>query len=1112
MNAEIERTPVPETPAQVREPAPARDSLWYKDAVVYELHVRAFNDSNQDGIGDFRGLTDRLDYIQDLGVNTIWLLPFYPSPGKDDGYDIANYRDVHPQYGTRADFGAFVAEAHRRGLRIITELVLNHTSDQHPWFQAARRAPAGSRKRNYYVWSDTPKRYADTRVIFTDTESSNWAWDPLAKAYYWHRFFTHQPDLNFDNPRVERAVTRVMKFWLDQGVDGLRLDAIPYLIEREGTSGENLYETHEVIRRIRRVIDERYADRMLLAEANQWPEDVCDYFGSGDECHMAYHFPLMPRMYMALAQEDRFPITEIIDQTPDIPPSCQWAIFLRNHDELTLEMVTSQERDFMYNMYAADSQARLNLGIRRRLAPLLENDSGRIQVMNGLLLSMPGSPIIYYGDEIGMGDNIYLGDRNGVRTPMQWSPDRNAGFSRADPQRLYLPPIMDPIYGYQAVNVEAQTRDRSSHLNWMKRMLEVRKSSQAFGRGSMRFIRPGNRKVLAYVRELAGEDTILCVVNLARSAQPVELNLAEFKGLVPIEMLGRTAFPPVGELPYLLSLPSHAFYWFRLSREAEAPSWHEERLAREDAPVLVLIDGWDSFFPERTPIWRRRFAERLRGQLEESVLPRYIASQRWYAGKGTPIARTRLTDHGTQTAPDAQWMIAFFDVESRNETVRYFAPLALVLREGADSPTGRLPAAAVARVRQHARTGLLADAFADDRFCQMLVEEIGRGGERPLEHGRLRFTPTRAYSELRGNSTTELAVAAPLTAGSNTAVQLGERLFMKGYRRIQPGVNPELEVGRFLTEVAHFPHIVPLAGAVEYVATDETTTTLVLLQAYVRHQGDLWSYTANYLARFLEDHRSNEPPPADVHAGYITLARTLGTRTAELHKAFATPTSDPAFSAEPITEADLSGWRDYALREGAETLELLGHTKELPEARREQAAELLGHSVLFDERAHSAARGGLKIRHHGDYHMGQVLLQRNDFVIVDFEGEPARPLAERRKKTSPLRDVAGMLRSFAYARHAALKRCGVESSEDCKRLDPLLTDWEHQAHVAFLDAYEEGVRDSGLYPSFTEMQPLLALFETEKALYELRYELRNRPDWVDIPLSCLETIAASRRG
>jgi maltose alpha-D-glucosyltransferase/alpha-amylase len=1110
MSVQVERTPVPQTPAQVAEPAPARDTLWYKDAIIYEVHVRAFYDSNNDGIGDFRGLTERLDYIQDLGVNTIWLLPFYPSPGKDDGYDIANYRDVHPQYGTRADFSDFVAEAHRRGLRVITELVLNHTSDQHPWFQAARRAAAGSTKRDYYVWSDTPQRYARTRIIFTDTESSNWSWDPLAKAYYWHRFFGHQPDLNFDNPHVERAVTRVMKSWLDQGVDGLRLDAIPYLIEREGTSSENLRETHEVIRRIRKVIDERYADRMLLAEANQWPEDVCDYFGSGDECHMAYHFPLMPRMYMALAQEDRFPITEIIDQTPDIPPSCQWAIFLRNHDELTLEMVTNHERDFMYNMYAADSQARLNLGIRRRLAPLLENDTGRIQVMNGLLLSMPGSPIIYYGDEIGMGDNFYLGDRNGVRTPMQWSPDRNAGFSRADPQRLYFPPIMDPIYGYQAVNVEAQTRDRSSLLNWMKRMLQVRKSSHAFGRGTMRFIRPGNRKVLAYVRELAGEDTILCVVNLARSAQPVELNLAEFKGLVPIEMMGRTAFPPVGELPYLLTLPSHTFYWFRLSREAEAPAWHEERLAREDAPVLVLIEGWDSFFPERATIWRRRFAERLRSQLEEVALPQYIAAQRWYADKGTPIARARLSDQLTQTAPDVQWLIALFDIDSRGETARYFVPLALVMQEGVEPTTGRLPAATVARVRQHARTGLLADAFADDRFCRMLVDGIGRGEEYALEHGRLRLNPTQAYAELRGDPTTELTVAAPHAAGSNTAVQLGERLFMKGYRRIQPGVNPELEVGRFLTEVAQFPHIVPLAGSAEYVAADGTTTTLVLLQAYVRHQGDLWGYTANYLARFLEDRRTSEPPAEDAHAAYITLLRTLGARTAGLHRAFATPTTDAAFSAEPITEADVRAWRDHALNEGTATLELLKRSGELPQARREQAAEFLGRSVLFSDRAQSTVSRGLKIRCHGDFHMAQVLLHRNDFIIVDFEGEPARPLAERRSKSSPLRDVAGMLRSFAYARHSALKRRAAESSEDCSRLDPLLADWERQARSAFLGAYEEGVRDSGLYGSFAKTQPLLELFETEKALYELRYELRNRPDWADIPLSCLESMAAAR--
>ncbi|HSD74371.1 MAG TPA: maltose alpha-D-glucosyltransferase, partial [Steroidobacteraceae bacterium] len=582
---------------------PSADALWFKDAVIYEVHVRAFFDGNDDGVGDFVGLTRKLDYIQELGVNTIWLLPFYPSPGKDDGYDISDYHNVLPQYGTRAEFRQFVREAHRRGLRVITELVINHTSDQHPWFQAARNSEPDSSKRAYYVWSDTPDRYTGTRIIFTDSEASNWAWDPVAKAYYWHRFFSHQPDLNFDNPRVVRAVTHVMRFWLDQGVDGLRLDAVPYLVEREGTSNENLRETHEVVKRIRGVIDQHYADRMLLAEANMWPEEVRDYFGDGDECHMAYHFPLMPRMYMAIAQEDRHPIVEILEQTPDIPENCQWAIFLRNHDELTLEMVTSRERDYMYSMYAADPRARLNLGIRRRLAPLMDNDPERIKLMNSLLLSMPGSPIIYYGDELGMGDNFFLGDRNGVRTPMQWSPDRNAGFSRADPQQLYLPPIMDPIYGYQAVNVEAQTRDRSSLLNWMKRLLQVRKSSQAFGRGSLRLIRPGNRKVLAYLREWGG-DTILCVVNLGRSAQPVELNLPDCSGMVPTELLGSTPFPPIGELPYLLTLPGYGFYWFRLSRNAQAPAWHDQRLPREDLPVLVLFEGWNSLFPERLSAWR----------------------------------------------------------------------------------------------------------------------------------------------------------------------------------------------------------------------------------------------------------------------------------------------------------------------------------------------------------------------------------------------------------------------------------------------------------------------------------------------------------------------------
>src|SRR5688572_585334 len=625
------------------------DPPWYKDAVIYQLHHQAFYPSNDDGIGDFRGLTQKLDYIRDLGVNAIWLLPFYPSPQKDDGYDVADYHNVHPNYGTRADFRQFLREAHRAGLKVITELVVNHTSDQHPWFQAARRAPRGSPKRDYYVWSDTDQKYKGTRIIFTDTETSNWAWDPVAKQYYWHRFFSHQPDLNFDNPHVLRAVFRTMRFWLDMGVDGFRLDAIPYLIEREGTSNENVPETHVVLKEIRKLIDQSYPNKVLLAEANMWPEDVRPYFGDGDECHMAFHFPLMPRMYMAIAQEDRHPLVEIMGQTPEIPDISQWAIFLRNHDELTLEMVTSRERDYMYRMYAADVQARINLGIRRRLAPLMENDPERIKLMNSLLLSMPGSPIVYYGDEIGMGDNIYLGDRNGVRTPMQWSPDRNAGFSRADPQRLYLPPIMDPVYGYQAVNVEAQERDPASLLSWMKRMLATRKTSRAFGRGRLTFLRPGNRKILSYLRE-DKDDAVLCVANLSRTAQPVELDLKRFKGRVPVELLGRTAFPPIGERFYLLTLPAYGYYWFRLAADATPPEWHAQVMPPQEMPILVLFDGWTSFFREKVVPWRMGMAETLRRQLEDEVLPRYIEGQRWYAAKGERVQNARIVDHAVWEA------------------------------------------------------------------------------------------------------------------------------------------------------------------------------------------------------------------------------------------------------------------------------------------------------------------------------------------------------------------------------------------------------------------------------------------------------------------------------
>ncbi len=540
------------------------DDLWYKDAVFYELHVKAFQDGDGDGSGDFRGLTDRLDYIQELGATCLWLLPFFPSPLRDDGYDISDYYDISPHYGKMADFQAFLDEAHRRGLRVIADLVVNHTSDQHPWFQEARRDPA-SPKRHHYVWSDTDQKYGEARIIFVDTEKSNWTWDPEAKGYYWHRFFSHQPDLNYDNPEVQQAMLDVMRFWLDKGLDGFRCDAVPYLFEREGTNCENLPETHAFLKRLRAALDFQYRERILLAEANQWPKDVRPYFGDGDEFHMAFHFPLMPRMFMAVQSGDRRPITDMFRHTPPIPDTCQWCLFLRNHDELTLEMCTHPERDYMYYAYARDPMMKLNIGIRRRLAPLLENHRARIQLLNSLLFTLPGTPIIYYGDEIGMGDNIHLGDRNGVRTPMQWSADRNAGFSRADPGQLYSPVIADAVYGYQAVNVEAQLRTPSSLLHWMRRLIAVRTSSQVFGRGSLRFLAPANTRVLAHLREFQGE-TVLAVHNLAPSAEPVELDLREFRGAVPVELLGESRFPPIDERPYFLSLGPYGFYWFRLQR------------------------------------------------------------------------------------------------------------------------------------------------------------------------------------------------------------------------------------------------------------------------------------------------------------------------------------------------------------------------------------------------------------------------------------------------------------------------------------------------------------------------------------------------------------------
>ncbi len=1032
------------------------DPQWYKDAVIYELHIKAYADANGDGIGDFEGLTRHLDHVQSLGVNTIWLLPFYPSPLRDDGYDVADYEDVHPNYGTLDDFRAFVVEAHRRGLRVITELVMNHTSDQHPWFQAARKAPKDSPERQFYVWTDDPKLYSGTRIIFTDTEKSNWTYDEVAGQYFWHRFFSHQPDLNFDNPAVIDAVLKTMEFWLEMGVDGFRLDAIPYLIERDGTSNENLRETHDVIKQIRKRIDAKYPGRLLLAEANMWPEDVREYFGDDDECHMAYHFPLMPRMYMAIAQEDRHPVVEILAQTPEIPSQCQWAIFLRNHDELTLEMVTSKERDYLYSMYAADKRARINLGIRRRLAPLLENDRARIELMNSLLLSMPGTPVLYYGDEIGMGDNIFLGDRDGVRTPMQWTSDRNGGFSRADQQRMYLPPIQDPIYGFEAVNVEAQTRETASLLNWTRRMLAVRSTTPAFGRGRFTMLHPGNRKVLAYVRE-HDDDVILCVANVARTAQPVELELRPFKGRVPVEMIGRNAFPPIGDLPYLLTLPAHGFFWFRLSADAAPPSWHAETRPLDDLPTLVLFDGWNSFFRNRVVPWRMGLAEKTRQQFERGALPRFLHHQRWYAAKAQALERAVVVDHATLDAGDRQWLMAIVAAHGPGAPAHYFVPMAMAFEDQEEERTRSLGGVAVTKVRQQAEVGLIADAMGDEPFCHALVEAIGAG--RPLrgDSGSLRMLPGKNYSEVVGDALAQPGTLRRLTASSNSISLLGDRLFLKAYRRLQPGINPELEMGRFLTDVAAFPHSVPVAGSVDWVAADGQTWTLALLQTQVENQGDVWTATVDQLARLLESSSDDAAAADNKIATMVERMEVLAQRVAELHAALARRSGDVAFDPEPATAADVAQWTAAVQADCVQTLQRLAQPHDSwTAAQTALAAQVVAAAPVLRQRIADADTGmappHLKTRLHGDLHLGQVLIVQDDFLLIDFEGEPQRSFDERRAKHSALRDVAGLLRSFDYARHTALHQTA-QSAVDQERLAPLAARWVEQVRSAFLQAY-----------------------------------------------------------
>jgi maltose alpha-D-glucosyltransferase/alpha-amylase len=1095
----------------MKKPGSISDPHWFKDAIVYELHVRAFHDSNNDGIGDFGGLIQKLDYLQDLGVTCLWLLPFFPSPLRDDGYDIADYLSVHPSYGTLDDFRTFLDEAHERSLQVMIELVVNHTSDQHPWFQAARVAPPGSPEREFYVWSDTDQRYRDARIIFTDTEKSNWTWDPVAKAYYWHRFFSHQPDLNFENPAVVDEVVRAMRFWLDLGVDGLRLDAIPYLVERDGTNCENLPETHGVIKRLRQEMDAQHENRVILAEANQWPVDVRPYFGDGDECHMAFHFPLMPRIFMALRLEDRLPITDVMAQTPDIPSGCQWGLFLRNHDELTLEMVSDEERDYMYLAYSADPLMRINIGIRRRLAPLMDNNRRRIELLNSLLFSFPGTPILYYGDEIGMGDNIYLGDRNGVRTPMQWNADRNAGFSRATPAKLYSPVIMDPVYGHEAVNVEAQQGDASSLLSWMRNMIALRKLFALFGRGTLEMLQPANRKVLAYLRRHEGEQA-LCVANLSRFAQPVALDLAGLEGMTPVEMLGYVEFPPIGPDPYPLTLGPYGFLWFEL----HAPVEQVEVAAEEPAAETLVLDmagGWIGLFEGAS-----------RHRLESGPLAAFLARQRWFGGKARAIAATSVADWvelaGTAAA------LALVDVEYEDgQSERYLVPLAIRTGPEADRLREEAAGAVVAAVSLVDGEGLLLDGLFDPAVGRALLSCVEHGSEIRTARGTIQGAPGPGLADALAGLVDRPVAVRGSAEQSNTSVKFGDRLILKVFRRQSAGPNPDAEIGRYLTESAGFAYVPPFAGTIEY-RDGATRHTLAMLQRLVPNEGDGWQWTLDELHRYYERCSTQSAPPdpdslqaplaqlaaapptsvALDHVGLcLDAAATLGRRTAEMHLALARNTGDPAFAPEPMIPDDLRQLESDLRAHASAVFESLKRSLPgLPNDVVERAGLVLGQrrSLMsrFDTLATTAA-SGWRTRIHGDYHLGQVLRARGDYVIIDFEGEPARPLAYRRAKQSPLKDVAGMLRSFSYAAWAALLAFTARHPEGQDQLEPWAQLWERATSAAFLRAYLASMEGSEWLPGDPSvLRKMLDAFLLDKALYELLYELNNRPAWVRIPL------------
>ncbi|MCC5932516.1 MAG: maltose alpha-D-glucosyltransferase [Cyclobacteriaceae bacterium] len=1094
-----------------------KDLLWYKDAIIYELHIKAFHDKNGDGIGDFKGLLEKLDYLEDLGVTAIWLLPFYPSPLRDDGYDIADYFSINPSYGDIRDFKRFLKEAHRRNLKVITELVINHTSDQHPWFQRARRAKAGSNHRDFYVWSDTPDKYKDVRIIFQDFEASNWTWDPIAGAYYWHRFYSHQPDLNYDNPAVQKEIFRILDYWFDLGVDGFRLDAIPYLFQRENTNCENLPETHAFLKKLRAHVDKKYQGKVLLAEANMWPEEAAAYFGDGDECHMNYHFPIMPRLFMSVKMEDRYPVMDIFDQTPAIPENCQWAMFLRNHDELTLEMVTDEERDYMYKMFTKDPLARINLGIRHRLAPLLDNSRKKIELMNYLLFSLPGTPVIYYGDEIGMGDNYYLGDRDGVRTPMQWSADRNAGFSESNPQKLYLPVILDPEYAYESVNVENQQKNLSSLLWFMKRVIRMRKNYKAFGRGDIRFLSPSTPKVLAFLRSFQDE-TILVIANLSRFSQSAEIDLADFKDFTPIEVFSQNRFPKIKNEPYLFTMAPHGYFWFLLEKEST------EGFTRDDIALHIF----------KASKWKEIGKAENVKQLE-SILPKYLKNRQWFAGRRRAMQRLSVIDLCIFPYNEESLAIVFVEVGFAEGLPEWYQlPLAFGDISHEKEMWSKHPQAMICKAQIDENTGILYDAAYNETFRRELFFMMqGRKKFKSL-HGEISFQPNKKSEKIK-SIRTEFNSRILSFDQNNIHIAYNDSYTFKIYRKLEEGINPDVEITRYLEEENRNANLGHYMGVLERHTSGRKTMIMGLLQEIEPHLGDALSYfrdsISDYFETIMAEYKDSMPAPlqgdfnnpmpfeaiSEEMQHLIGFAKAeqinlLGQRTAELHLALASEDNPTDFGKEAFSlhyQRSLFASMQSQVRSACNSLQK--QLENMPYVSNTLAQEILNRKEEILEKMkkiYASKINTVKIRNHSNYHLGNIMFTGRDFIIKDFEGEPTRSFSEVRLKRSPLRDLATMIRSFHYASFAPILKLGIlEHTSEYENLLPWAEALFQSITGIFLHAYKDRIGKTDLMPaSKEEFYLMMEIFLIERALYEITFEIDNRPELSIIPLRALYSL------